>query len=29
MLWINPSSVNLRHLAHYATCKTVSHLKAW
>jgi hypothetical protein len=29
LLYINPSYVNLRHLAHYATCKTFSHLKAW
>src|SRR5688500_17786458 len=28
MLQFNPSSANLRHLAHYATCKRSSHLEA-
>src|SRR5688572_21074682 len=29
MLQFNPSSANLRHLAHYAACKRSSHLEAW
>src|SRR5687767_1661479 len=28
MLQFNPGSANLRHLAHYATCKRSSHLEA-